>query len=162
MAIPAFVIAFGGGLAAWLFTTFRHPVDADGLVIPTLLTVILFIGHVAEEYYTEFYIDIAKLAGTEPSLDMFLGVAAFSAPIMWTGTIILLMLRHPFGNFMIWVFFIGMLLAELTHFMFPFIEDGTFHYFPGMYTAALPLIPAFFGFRRLLANISAQNAARRR
>jgi hypothetical protein len=60
---------------------------------------------------------------------------------------------------MICIFFIGMLVAELTHFVFPFVEDGTFHYFFGMHTAALPLIPASIGFRRLLANIAAQKAA---
>ncbi len=153
LAMIPFAMAFGGGGVAWLATTFRRPVDAEGLVVPTLLTVILFVLHVAEEYYTGFHIAIAHLAGTEPSLDVFLGVAAFGAPIIWISAVLLLMARHPFGNYLIWAFFIGMLLAELTHFAFPFVEDGTFHYFSGMYTAILPLIPAYVGFRRLLRKI---------
>ena len=43
------------------------------------------------------------------------------------------------------MFFVAMMLAELSHFIFPFMEDGTFHYFPGMWTAALPLLPAAWG-----------------
>ena len=156
LAMIPFAIAFGGGGVAWLLTTFRRPVGAEGLVVPTLLTVILFVLHVAEEYYTQFHIAIAHLAGTQPSLDTFLGVAAFGAPILWISAVLLLMARHPFGNYLIWAFFIGMLLAELTHFIFPFVEDGTFHYFSGMYTAILPLIPAYVGFRRLLRKIGEQ------
>lgn len=156
LAMFPFAIAFGGGAVAWLLTTFRKPIGAEGLVVPTLLTVILFVAHVAEEYFTDFHVAIAHLAGTEPSLDAFLGVAAFGAPIIWISAVLLLMARHPFGNYLIWAFFIGMLLAELTHYAFPFVEDGTFHYFSGMYTAFLPLIPAYVGFRRMWRTIRAQ------
>jgi len=42
--------------------------------------------------------------------------------------------------------YVAMMFAELSHFIFPFMEDGTFHYVSGMYTAAIPLFPAAYGF----------------
>jgi hypothetical protein len=43
------------------------------------------------------------------------------------------------------VLYVNMIVAALAHFVFPFMEDGTFHYVSGMYTAALPLLPAGYG-----------------
>ncbi len=50
-------------------------------------------------------------------------------------------------------FSVAMVFAELAHFVFPFVEDGTFHYVSGMYTAALPLIPAGYGLYVTLSEI---------
>jgi hypothetical protein len=49
---------------------------------------------------------------------------------------------------------VGMILGELAHFVFPFMEDGTFHYVSGMYTALLPLFPASYGLHVTLREIS--------
>ena len=35
-----------------------------------------------------------------------------------------------------------MMLSEPSHFIFPFASEGRFTYFSGLYTAALPLVPA--------------------
>jgi hypothetical protein len=43
------------------------------------------------------------------------------------------------------VLYVNMIVAALAHFVFPSMEDGTFHYVSGMYTAALPLLPAGYG-----------------
>ena len=42
------------------------------------------------------------------------------------------------------VFLVAMSIAELFHYVFPFFEDGTFHYVSEMYLAALPFIPEEF------------------
>jgi hypothetical protein len=39
--------------------------------------------------------------------------------------------------------------------VFPFMEDGTFHYVSGMYTALLPLLPASYGLQVTLREIRA-------
>lgn len=75
----------------------------------------------------------------------FLTVAAFVAPIMWITGAILLIKKTHIGYYFLSFFFVAMTLAELSHYVFPFLEDGTFHYVSGMYTAALPLIPAGYG-----------------
>ena len=79
--------------------------------------------------------------------------AAFLAPIIWIGGAILLLEKTQFGYYALSAFFVAMTIAELSHFIFPFMEDGTFHYASGMYTAALPLIPAFYGLRVVLKEI---------
>ena len=83
----------------------------------------------------------------------FLTVAAFLAPIIWISGAILLLLRISFGYYFLCAFFFAMAIAELSHFVFPFLEDGTFHYASGMYTAALPLFPAGYGLYVMLREI---------
>src|SRR5262249_10396407 len=61
------------------------------------------------------------------------------AYIVWLLRAVLMLKRWPFGYFFASTFLFGMMFAELAHFVSPFIEDGTFHYTPGMYTAILPV-----------------------
>ena len=42
------------------------------------------------------------------------------------------------------VFFFGMMFGEPSHYAFPFILDGHFHYVSGMYTAGLPSAAGWF------------------
>ena len=58
---------------------------------------------------------------------------------------ILIIRREPLGYYFLSFFLVTMIVAELSHFVFPFLEDGGFHYLSGMYTAALPLVPAAYG-----------------
>ena len=88
----------------------------------------------------------------------FLTVAGFVAPILWLIGAVLLLKRTNIGYYMLSFFFVTMTIAELAHFVFPFIEDGTFHYTSGMYTAALPLIPAGYGLYVVLTEIRRQKS----
>ena len=39
-----------------------------------------------------------------------------------------------------------MIIGEPTHYLvFPLLEGGRFHYFPAMWTALFPMIPAIYG-----------------
>jgi hypothetical protein len=63
--------------------------------------------------------------------------------------------RHPLGNFIAWFFFVTMILGEPVHLLvFPFMEGGRYHYFyfPGVWSALLPMPPAVFGIWRMLAD----------
>jgi hypothetical protein len=71
-------------------------------------------------------------------------VAAFVAPILWLSGAVLLLKGTDVGYYMLSFFFVAMTISELAHFVFPFL-DGTFGYNPGLYTAALPLLPAGYG-----------------
>lgn len=146
--LPAviFSVASIGGFFLWMATTYRTPVDTRKVIVPYLLTVIFFIVHVYEEYITDFEVAITDITGFHMLEKNFLTVAAFIAPIVWITGAILIIKKTHLGFYFLSFFFFAMMFAELSHFVFPFLEDGTFHYVSGMYTAAVPLIPAGYGF----------------
>ena len=145
--IPAvvFSVASIGGFILWMLTTYKTPLDTQKIIVPYLLTVIFFIIHVYEEYITDFEVAMTDITGFHMLEKNFLTVAAFFAPIIWITGAILLIKKTHIGYYFLSFFFVAMTVAELAHFVFPFLEDGTFHYVSGMYTAALPLIPAAYG-----------------
>ena len=145
--LPAiiFTVAWGGGVILWLATTYRTQVDPLKIIVPYLLTVIFFIIHVFEEYITDFEVAMTDISGFHVLERDFLTGAAFIGPIMWLTGAIFLLKRTHIGYYFLSAFYVAMLFAELSHFIFPFMEDGTFHYVSGMYTAALPLLPAGYG-----------------
>ncbi len=146
--LPAviFSVASIGGFALWLATTYKTPIDTKKIIVPYLLTIVFFIIHVYEEYITDFEVAMTDITGFHMLEKNFLTVAAFFAPIIWITGAILLIKRTHIGFYFLSVFYVAMMFAELSHFIFPFLEDGTFHYVSGMYTAAIPLIPAGYGF----------------
>lgn len=153
--LPAVIFAFAsiGGFILWIATTYRTPIDTEKLIVPYLLTVIFFIVHVYEEYVTDFEAAITDITGFHMLERNFLTVAAFAAPIMWITGAILIIKKTQIGFYFLSFLYFAMMFAELSHFIFPFMEDGTFHYVSGMYTAAIPLIPAGYGFYLTLSEI---------
>ena len=145
--IPAivFTVAFGGGLGLYMTTVWRRDLDSLKVIVPYLLTVMFFIVHVYEEYVTDFESVVSRLVGEPVPEANFLAFAAFLAPFLWVGGAIMLIKRWAFGLYFLCAFFFAMTIAELAHFIFPFVLVGHFQYESGMYTAALPLIPAFYG-----------------
>ena len=146
--LPAviFSVALIGGFALWMATTYKTPIDTQRLIVPYLLTIIFFVMHVYEEYITDFEVALTDITGFHMLERNFLTVAAFVAPIIWITGAILLLKRTHIGFYFLSFFYVAMMFAELSHFVFPFLEDGTFHYVSGMYTAAIPLITATYGF----------------
>jgi hypothetical protein len=147
--VPAvvFTIPLVGGLALWLATTYKTQVDPLKLIIPYLLTLIFFIIHVYEEYITDFEVAMTDISGLHVLERDFLTIVAFLGPVVWLTGAILLLKRIAAGYYFMSSMYVGMILGELAHFVFPFMEDGTFHYVSGMYTALLPLLPASYGLR---------------
>jgi len=105
-------------------------------------------------------------------------VFALVGPTIYTLTALGLYYRIPIAGFVAWVVFIGPGVAEFTHFIFPLIRPelnaatvdpltapihgvltanmhnyyiGTTgrYYFPGMWTAVLPMIPGIYVIYRL-------------
>ena len=153
VAALVFTVAFGGGLALYMATIWRVPFDARTVLVPYLLTVIFFIVHVYEEYLTEFWTLLTTITGQEVSQGDFLFVAAFTGPILWIAGAILILMRTHYGDYFLCAFFFAMVIAELAHFIFPFAEHGHFHYSSGLYTAAVPLIPAGYGLYIMLRSV---------
>src|SRR5919108_1415958 len=103
----------------------------------------------------------------------FLKIFVFILPVVYYLTAIGLLLRVPLAAFVAWFIFIGPGIAEFTHFIFPLIRPaleptnpaaisatingvpitgmenhylgvtGTY-YFPGLYTAVIPMIPGIY------------------
>jgi len=79
---------------------------------------------------------MSKFTDIDITQTNFLTIAAFIAPVIWIGVLTMALRRWPFGYFLICVFYFGMIFGEPLHFVFPFIENLTFHYVAGMYSAA--------------------------
>jgi hypothetical protein len=158
--VPAvvFTIPLVGGLALWLATTYKLQVDPLKLITPYLLTLIFFIIHVYEEYITDFEVAMTDISGFHVLERDFLTIVAFLGPVVWLSGAILLLKRIDAGYYFMSSMYVGMIFGELAHFVFPFMEDGTFHYVSGMYTALLPLFPASYGLLVTLREVRNANA----
>jgi hypothetical protein len=141
--IPAIIVcgSMVGGAVGWYFTSLKYPTDPRKLLPVYLLTVPLLYLHIWEEYLFEFGPRIGALTGTGWTESEFLVQFAFYLPTFWILSAIGLYYRHPLGNFMSWFIFFGMFLGEPVHLLvFPNLEGGRYHYFPGMWTALLPTV----------------------
>lgn len=61
---------------------------------------------------------------------------------------------------MAWFVFIGPGFMECSHFLFPILEAGPYHYFPGTGTAVLPMIRGIYGIYRLVTESRTEVALR--
>jgi hypothetical protein len=109
--------------------------------------------HTFEEYVTNFEDLASRLAGREVTEFAVLFIIAWLAPFMWVSGAIMLIKRWSFGYYFLCAFFSTLAIAEFSHYVFPFLIDGTFHYESGMYTALLPLIPAAYGLRIMMREV---------
>lgn len=158
MPLMVFVVAFGGGFVLYMANLWRTPIDTTKILVPYLLTSAFFVVHVFEEYLTDFQDVVSQLSGQPVSQENFLMVAGVFMPVFLFVGAALILKRWRVGDYMLVMFFFAMVVAELAHFVFPFVIDGTFHYVSGMYTAAIPLIPAAYGLRVMLREIRGRRA----
>jgi hypothetical protein len=143
-----FSVALVGGMLLWRATTMTRPVPADRIIVPYLVTVLMFIVHVGEEYATHIEVLLSALSGRAVTEAQFLLFAAFFAPAFWILGAILLLNRVRLGGFVASVFYFGMIAGEASHFAFPFMLDGRFRYAPGMVTAGPLIFAAAYALRR--------------
>lgn len=166
------------GLGCWYFTYLQKPVDPKIILPLFLLTVAGLQIHIIEEYLTGFAPAMSRLFDIPWTEKSFLMVFALVGPTIYTLTALGLYHRVPIAGFVAWFIFIGPGVAEFTHFIFPLIRpelnaralnpisatiDGTLianmrnyylgatgtYYFPGMWTAILPMIPGIYAIYRL-------------
>ncbi|RYD69660.1 MAG: hypothetical protein EOP55_23570, partial [Sphingobacteriales bacterium] len=166
------------GLICWYITYLKNPVDPKIILPLFLLTVAGLQIHIIEEYLTGFAPAMSRLFDIPWSERSFLMVFALLGPTIYTLTALGLYYRVPFAGFVAWFIFIGPGVAEFTHFIFPLIKpqlaatkldaitehiNGKLifnmrnyylgatgnYYFPGMWTAILPMIPGVYAIYRL-------------
>jgi hypothetical protein len=163
----------------WNLTYLRHPLMPEIVLPPFLLTVAALEAHMIEEYVTGFGPAMSRLFSISWSEPAFLMVFAFIGPVLYSLTALGLFRRVPLAGFLMCFIFIGPGVAEFTHFIFPALRPAVQptvaaavqavvhgqlmqnlpnfwvhvtgrYYFPGMYTAILPMIPGIYGIRQLL------------
>lgn len=143
LSTPIITIVGGSmtvGFFFWLKYSYGKPTEPFALIPPfSIMLAALFI-HIMEEYYMDFPQAISALFQVDFSKQTFLLVFEQLGPIVYFLVIAGLAVRNEFSNFFASFLVIGMGIAEVTHFIFPIIAGGPYHYFPGMYTAILPMI----------------------
>ena len=152
--MPAIIVAGSmfGGLIGWSLTSLRHPSEPRRIVPVYLLTVAMLFFHIGEEYLYDFGTRIGHLTGSGWTEAQHVTQFVFVIPVFWMLGAIGLYFRHPLGNFMAWFIFAGMFLGEPTHLLvFPVLEGGRYHYFPGMWTALLPMVMGCWGLQVILS-----------
>jgi hypothetical protein len=167
-------------LVLWSRTYLKRPVAPDVILPVFLLTVAALEAHMAEEYLTGFGPAMSRLFDISWTERSFLIIFAFIGPTLYSLTALGLYYRVPLAGFLAWFIFIGPGVAEFTHFIFPLlrpailpelpatisqtVSNGAFvadmrnywikatgtYYFPGLYTAILPMIPGIWAIRRVL------------
>ncbi|MEC5171316.1 putative membrane protein [Chryseobacterium nepalense] len=166
-------------LICWQKTYLKNPVNPSVILPLFVLTVAALQIHIVEEYQMGFAPAMSRLFRIPWSEKSFLMVFALVGPTVYTLTSLGLYYRIPIAGFVAWFIFIGPGVAEFTHFIFPLISPellphdphsltdsiagsvienmpnyyykttGTY-YFPGMWTAVLPMIPGCFAIVKLL------------
>ncbi|WP_412469174.1 hypothetical protein [Pedobacter sp. KLB.chiD] len=174
------------GLFCWYFTYLRKPVEPNIILPLFILTVAGLQIHIVEEYLMGFAPAMSRLFGIPWSERSFLMVFALIGPVIYTLTSLGLYYKVPIAGFVAWFIFIGPGVAEFTHFIFPLIApkllphdlhpltasiEGTRilkmpnfyfrttgkYYFPGMWTAVLPMIPGCIAIYCLLVRKKEKN-----
>ena len=164
----------------WKLTYLRRPLAPEVVLPAFLLTVAGLQVHMIEEYLTGFGPAMSRLFNISWSEHSFLMIFVFIGPVLYTLTALGLFWRVPLAGFLMCFILIGPGVAEFTHFIFPALKPDVqptvdalvdavvgrgqlmqnlpnfwvhvtgHYYFPGMYTAILPMIPGIYGIRRLV------------
>ncbi|MFL6572102.1 MAG: hypothetical protein ACJ8G4_10145 [Burkholderiales bacterium] len=158
------------GFFCWRATNLRHSITPVPATILFLLTTAALHIHMYEEHSALFGPAMSRLFGIAFPDERFLQIFVFALPTLYYLTAIGLLLRVPLAGFVAWFIFIGPGIAEFTHFIFPLITPALEpanpapigavingvriegmanhhlavsgkYYFPGLYTAILPMIP---------------------
>lgn len=166
------------GFFFWYFTYLKEPVDPQIILPLFVITVACLQIHIVEEYLTGFAPAMSRLYAISWSEKSFLLVFALVSPTIYTLVTLGLYYRVPIAGFVAWFIFIGPGVAEFSHFIFPLIQPAIApndlntitqsingvvvanmhnyyfkatgnYYFPGMYTAILPMIPGIYSIYKL-------------
>jgi hypothetical protein len=176
------------GFFCWRATNLRRAITPVPATVLFLLTTAALHVHMYEEHSALFGPAMSRLFGIAFPDERFMQIFVFALPTLYYLTAIGLLLRVPLAGFVAWFIFIGPGIAEFTHFIFPLITpalepasaapisavvngvqiDGMAnhhlsvtgkYYFPGLYTAVLPMIPGicavWWMFRNRRAALSA-------
>lgn len=144
-----FSSGFLGGLLLWWL--FPGPPALAEVRTPYWITLALFLVHRVEERFSGFFAALSDLTGvpTPPILSWPVILLVLASVGAWLLVLPLLKRGSAFGAYLAWTFFTAMGVTELAHFVFPFVVDGRFGYFPGMASVVLLAPVAWWGMFRM-------------
>lgn len=180
--LPLFIVGIPGLLAylLWYTTGLRHPLDPAAVLPAFLLTAAGFTVHAIEEYLGHYGPAIGRLFGFAWTDQAF--VVVILCLVAALSLVALGLYRQvPIAGFVA-TLFLATRIAELALFVFPLLPpsiapdvagpvtqvvDGTQvtdmpnhfvdvtgnYYFPGMFTVALPVIPAAYALYRIMRSV---------
>ena len=136
-------------LLAYRFTTYKSP-RGPSLLPYYLLTADGLRLHVLEEHFMGFPAAMRSIFELTAFEDrVFLVSFGFILPVVFLLGAVGLFCRRPFAEYLAWFLLLGPGSMEWVHYIFPLLQDGAYRYFPGMWTAWLPMIPGIPGIRFL-------------
>jgi hypothetical protein len=169
------------GFFCWRVTNLRRAINPMKTTVVFLLTTAALHVHMLEEHNCLFGPAMSRLFDIAFPDARFLQIFVFILPTIYYLTAIGLLLRIPLAAFVAWFIFIGPGIAEFTHFIFPLITPAleptnaasitavingarienmeNYHiavtgkyYFPGLYTAIIPMLPGIYSVWWLIKN----------
>jgi len=144
LGLPVVTVIGTGDLLALAFwiTTGRFHLAGRRMLPFHLATMVGLHAHVYEELTRGFAPAIRQTFNIAALSDAtFLRGIVFAVPILYLLAAIGLWFRRPFAEFLSYTLFFGPGFMEWTHYVFPFFRSGPYGYFPGMWTAWMPMIP---------------------
>lgn len=147
-----FFIGYWGGFIIWMLVPSYAPWAK--IKAPYWLTLLMFLlVHKPEENRMKFFeVVSAKITGASvPEMSIGLVIGLLALPIgAWLVAPLLLKRKYDFGYYLAWTLFASMGISELAHFVFPFIIEGPYSYFPGMISVILLAPTAWWGMYRMI------------
>ncbi|MBK1439872.1 hypothetical protein JHJ32_07750 [Parapedobacter sp. ISTM3] len=149
-----FLVGYLGGFILWVL--FPSNASWASLKVPYWLTLIAFLLlHKVEENRMAFFEVVSEkiTGGTVPGLSAGLIVGLAVLPIgAWLAVPSLIKRGQELGYYSAWTLFVSMGVAELAHFVFPFLTQEPYGYFPGMFSVVVLAPLAWWGIARLIGN----------
>ncbi|MGA5466748.1 HXXEE domain-containing protein [Mycobacterium sp. NPDC050041] len=145
-----FTAGFIGGLVLWLVLPARG--TWSDIKVPFVSCLVLFLLHRVEEKQFGFFAYLADVTGVpKPDVASFAVLALVGLSVgAWLVVPLLMKRASPFGRYLAWTFFASMGVTELAHFLvFPWLNDSTTSYVPGMWTVVVLAPVAWWGMSRL-------------
>ncbi|MDO3635352.1 HXXEE domain-containing protein [Mycolicibacterium arseniciresistens] len=145
-----FTAGFIGGLVLWLVLPARG--TWSDIKLPFVSCLVLFLLHRVEEKQFGFFAYLADVTGVPtPNVASFAVLALVGLSVgAWLLVPLLMKRANPLGRYLAWTFFASMGVTELAHFLvFPWLNDSTTSYVPGMWTVVVLAPVAWWGMSRL-------------
>ncbi len=145
---PVVLIVAGSGVVGyvlWLRFSFKQAISPKDILPGYCFTVALLMLHINEEYYRNFPGAMSDLFGIHFTMSDFIAIFMLAGPVLYWFVAAGLFYKNRLANYFAWFILIGPGVMEFTHYIFPLLVAGPgYHYFPGMYTAWMPMVPGIW------------------
>ncbi len=146
-----FLLGYLSGFVFWLFIPTKASYASIKVPFWTTLVAFILLHKVEENAMKFFEVMGEKITGIPvPEVTPLLILSLLILPVgMWLLTPFLIKRGSDFGYYLAWTFFTSIGLIEPAHFIFPFLTNEPYGYFPGMASVIIVAPLAWWGMWRL-------------